>query len=242
LYNHDHKEAVIPSYNMTGVMGGAGVPLDGWGPILDRDGYMAGANSSVSNPFYCPETVDVAGVANGPTGTDPNKSKGWLDWPFVRLPDANVNVTIPERGFDKVIRVAYWINANNPIGAQTTVVPDLFYTSSVGYGPGTDGATVRQTKLSAFTRPASLIAAADGLYAGHQRDSQRGMENSRIGYRHIGNGGTANAGFADGHVASFANKEFPRAYGGNNVPAEVRAENSNGKPTVYANPERALGQ
>lgn len=241
LYNYDHRELVIPSYNMTGTNGGADVPLDGWGPILDRDGYMSGAQFKGSNPFYCPETVDVAGVANGGTGTDPNNPKGWLDWPFARTGSANVSQLIPERGFEKIIRVSYWINADNPIGAVTTVTPDLFYTASVGYGPSLEGRTITQTKLSAFVRPTQLISVADGLYAGRQRDSQLGRSESRIGYRHPGKQGAANCVFADGHVASIGGKEFPRALSASNNPDEVREENSYGKPTIYANPEKALG-
>ncbi len=241
LYNHDNKEAVIPSYNMTGTDGGPDVPLDGWGPILDRDGYMSGAGSKNGNPFYCPDTVDVAGVASGQTGTDPDNPKGWLDWPFARTGNANVSQLIPERGFDKIIRVSYWINADNPIGSPTIVTPDIYYTSSVGYGPGSNGKTMRLTMLKAFVRPTQLIAVADGLYAGRQRDNQVGMTNSRIGFRHSGKLGAANTAFGDGHVAPITGKEFPRALGGSNDPNEVRRENFNGKPTVYANPERTLG-
>jgi len=242
LYNNDSKELVIPSYNMTGVLGGAGVPLDGWGPILDRDGYVTGNEHPTGNPFYCPETFDVAGVATGQTGTDPNNSKGWLEWPFERQGGANVTVLIPDRGFNKVLKVAYWINADNPIGGSATVTPDLFYTGSVGYGPAINGVIIRQTKLSAFARPTQLIAIADGLYAGRQRDNQVGTLNSRIGYRHPGSNGTANVAFGDGHVAGIGGKEFPRAQGANNPLEEVRAENALGKPSVYANPERALPQ
>ncbi|MEK6703553.1 MAG: type II secretion system protein [Planctomycetota bacterium] len=241
LYSNDHREAVIPSYNMTGTDGGVGNPLDGWGPILDRDGYMTGTQAKGGNPFYCPDTVDVAGVATGQTGTDPNNPKGWLDWPFERQGNANVTVTIPERGFDKIIRVSYWINADNPIGGVVNFTPDLFYTSSVGYGPEGKGPFMRETKLNAFVRPMSLIAVADGLYAGRQRDNQIGMTNSRIGFRHASKQGIANAAFGDGHVAGIGGKEFPRALGGSNVPEEVRVENSSGKPSVYANPERTLG-
>ncbi len=172
LYNNDHKEAVIPSFNMTGTTGGAGVPLDGWGPILDRDGYMTGSDTKGGNPFYCPETFDVAGVASGQTGTDPNNPKGWLDWPFERQGNANIPVLIEDRGFNKIIRVSYWMNAINPIGGTVQVEQDLHYTGSVGYGPGTGGAFVRQTKLNAFQRPTQLSAIADGLYAGRQRDNQ----------------------------------------------------------------------
>lgn len=241
LYNNDHKEAVVPSYNMTGTDGGAGVPLDGWGPILDRDGYMKGAQAARGNPFFCPETFDVAGVATGQTGADPNNPKGWLDWPFERQGSANVTVLIEDRGFNKVIRVSYWINADNPIGGAAAVTPHLFYTGSVGYGPGSNGVFISQTKLNAFVRPGDLIAVADGLYAGRQRDNQIGMSNSRIGFRHPGKPGLANAVFGDGHVAGLGGREFPRALGGSNPPAEVRAENLNGKPTVFANPERTLG-
>ena len=241
LYNNDHKEAVIPSYNMTGINGGAGVPLDGWGPILDRDGYMTGSDAGKGNPFYCPETVDVPGVASGQTGTDPINPKGWLEWPFERQGNVNVTTLIPDLGFDRVIKVSYWINADNPIGGAVNVTPDLFYTGSVGYGPGTNGVSIRQTRLGAFVRPSQLIAVADGLYAGRQRDSRVGMTNSRIGYRHPGKAGAANAAFGDGHVASIGGNEFPRGLGGTNLLDEVRAENANGKPTVYANPERTLG-
>jgi prepilin-type N-terminal cleavage/methylation domain-containing protein/prepilin-type processing-associated H-X9-DG protein len=240
LYNNDHKEAVIPSYNMTGTNGGAGVPLDGWGPILDRDGYMPGQGSASQNPFYCPDTFDVPGVASGQTGTDPNNPKGWLDWPFERQGTANVPLLIPDRGFEKIIRVSYWINADNPIGSATTTSQDVFYTGSVGYGPGSDGSFIRQTRLNAFTMPVRLIAIADGLYAGRQRDNQIGMTNSRIGYRHPGKQAMANAAFGDGHVAALGGKEFPRALGGTNIPDEVRAENLNGNPTIYANPEKTL--
>ncbi|MGQ0628283.1 MAG: type II secretion system protein, partial [Phycisphaerales bacterium] len=37
-YSADHKEAVLPSFNMGGINGES--TLDGWGPILDRDGYI----------------------------------------------------------------------------------------------------------------------------------------------------------------------------------------------------------
>jgi prepilin-type N-terminal cleavage/methylation domain-containing protein/prepilin-type processing-associated H-X9-DG protein len=240
LYSTDNKELVIPSYNMTGTTGGAGVPLDGWACILDRDAYVSVAPGSKGNPFYCPDTVDVAGIATGQTGTNPQNPKGWLEWPFERQGSANVSVLIEDRGFIKNIKVAYWINAINPIGGTVAVEQDLHYTGSVGYGPGAGGAFIRQTTLAAFARPSQLIALADGLYTGRQRDNQLGTTNSRIGYRHPGRSGTANTAFADGHVAPIGGKDFPRALGGTNDPAEVRAENANAKPSVYADPERAL--
>ncbi|MGQ0627074.1 MAG: hypothetical protein ACT4PL_03120, partial [Phycisphaerales bacterium] len=184
----------------------------------------------------------VAGVATGQTGTDLNNPKGWLDWPFLRTGNANLTQAIPGRGFDRIIRVAYWINAINPIGGTVLVEQDLHYTGSVGYGPGSNGLFVNQTRVSAFSHPANLIATADGLYAGRQRDNQIGLANSRIGYRHPGpGGGAANVAFADGHCASLGGKSFPRALGGTNTPAEVRLENLAQKPTVYANPEKVLG-
>ncbi len=240
LYNGDNAEAVIPSYNMTTTGGGADDPLDGWGPILDRDGYMTATQQAGGNPFYCPDTVDVAGVASGQTGTDPNNPKGWLDWPFIRSGSANIPTTIELRGFDKIIRVAYWINADNPIGGVVTIVPDLFYTLSVGYGPDGNKAVMQQMQLRAFSRPQNLVSIADGLYAGRQRDNQVGMTNSRIGYRHPGKFGAANVVFADGHVEPLGGKEFPRALGGANPPEEIRRENGKLKPTVYADPERTL--
>jgi prepilin-type N-terminal cleavage/methylation domain-containing protein/prepilin-type processing-associated H-X9-DG protein len=238
-YNNDNKEGVIPSYNMVGINGDE--PLDGWAPIMDRDGYIEAAPQNSKSVFYCQETVDVAGVASGQTGTDPDNPKGWHDWPFLRTGTSNEPMTIPTRGFEKIIRVSYWINSINPIGGTVAVEQDLHYTGSVGYGPGTAGAYVKQTKLNAFVRPHQLIALADGVYAGRQRDNQFGMANSRVGYRHPGRWGSASTAFADGHCGPIGGKEFPRALGGTNTPAEVKAENWNGKPSVYANPEKVLG-
>jgi prepilin-type processing-associated H-X9-DG protein/prepilin-type N-terminal cleavage/methylation domain-containing protein len=240
LYNNDHREAVIPSYNMSGT-DGASVVLDGWAPIMDRDGYITSGKFGKGNPFYCPETFDVEGVASGQTGTDPNNPKGWMDWPFVRTGSANLPQTDPDRGFNKVIRVSYWINSINPIGGTVSVEQDLHYTGSVGYGPGINGQFVRQTYVKAFARPFELIALADGVYAGRQRDNQVGLANSRIGFRHPGKNGVANTAFADGHARGIGGKDFPRALGGSNTPADIIAENTGGKPSVYANPERALG-
>jgi prepilin-type N-terminal cleavage/methylation domain-containing protein/prepilin-type processing-associated H-X9-DG protein len=240
MYDGDNREYVVPSYNMTGVAGTDG-PLDGWGPILDRDGYMQGEQALKGTAFVCPETRDVAGVASGQTGNDPDNPKGWMDWPFVRTGSANIPQTIPDLGFDKIVRVAYWINALNPIGGSTQVDNDLFYTGSVGYGPGTNGEFVRNTKYGAFVRPDTLIAVADGVYAGRQRDNRIGSTNCRIGFRHPGGEGLANCVFADGHVAGIRGKAFPRAVGGTVSLKEVQNENMHGEPTVYAHPERALG-
>lgn len=239
-YSHENAEYVIPSYNMTGTNGDT--PLDGWGPILDRDRLIGASHQGRDSVFYCPETADVPGVASGQTGTDPENPKGWLDWPFLRTGSANIPQTIPERRFLKIIRVAYWINADNPIGGLTSVTPDLYYTGSVGYGPGSNGVYIGLTRLSAIARPYELIALADGLYAGRQRDNRIGKTNSRIGYRHPGKeGGAANVAFADGHCGPLYGRSFPRAIGGKNDPLEIQDENVHGRPTVYANPERTLG-
>lgn len=77
----------------------------------------------------------------------------------IRNETENIPTTIPERGLDRIIRVGYWINANNPIGASTAVMNNIFYTASVGYGPGSNGESIRPTRTSAFRRaPVKLYA------------------------------------------------------------------------------------
>jgi prepilin-type processing-associated H-X9-DG protein len=242
LYCNDHKERVCPSYTMTGTSG-TGIPLDGWGPILDRDGYMQGAGEQMlkKSPFTCPEAKDVPGLFAGQTGNDPDNPKGYMDWPCMRSGTGFVTTTIPDRNLEKIVRVAYWINGDNPIGGTAVVTPNLYYTGSVGYGPGTNGMTMTYTKLSAFVRPSTLVAVADGVYAGRQRDNRQGSTNCRIGFRHPGGKGAANAAFADGHVQSIVGTKFPRALGGKNIPQEIIDENKHGQPTIYADPSRALG-
>ena len=120
LYANDHDGRVMPSYTMKGTSGGASVPLDGWAPILDRDSYIDGTRQLNNSAFTCPDTVDVEGMKLGQTGNDPQLPKGWMDWPNLRLGTQNVPTTIPERGLNRVIRVGYWINADNPIGNSAT--------------------------------------------------------------------------------------------------------------------------
>ncbi|MFB3891582.1 MAG: prepilin-type N-terminal cleavage/methylation domain-containing protein [Phycisphaerae bacterium] len=235
-YQADNNDYVVPSYNMTGVSGGADVPLDGWGPILDHDRVIPGNRQNSGSLFTCPSMLDIEGMKDGQTGSDPNKAKGWMDWPNLRMGTANVPVTIPGRGLNRIIRVGYWINADNPIGSATTVVKDQFYTSSVGYGPGTNGQYLRLTMGSAFRRTANLIVLADGVYAGRQRDNRIGSTNCRIGYRHPGGVGMANAVFADGHVEAIAGDKFPAGTGGSVALDAVITENTSGPYTVYANP------
>lgn len=239
-YESDHAGHVVPSYNMTGTSG-LNVPLDGWGPILERDGYFEGHRGMRGNALVCPEAKDVAGIASGQTGADLDNPKGWMEWPNLRTASGNMPVTIIERRFDAILRVAYWINADNPIGGVVSVTPDLFYTGSVGYGPGSNGLSIRNTKAAIFARPAELVAVADGLYAGRQRDARFGTPNSRIGYRHPGGVGTANTAFADGHAAPIEGTRFPRAARDLlNPKSAVIEENKRSEPTVYANPARAL--
>jgi prepilin-type N-terminal cleavage/methylation domain-containing protein/prepilin-type processing-associated H-X9-DG protein len=232
LYNTDNTDYVIPSYNMTGINGGPDCPLDGWAPLIDS-AYMRGNRANEGSVFTCPEMVDVEGIAAGQTGTDPKNPKGWMDWPNLRNGTANIPTTIPDRGFDHIIRVGYWINANNPIGAATTVINDTFYTASVGYGPGSNGESIRPTRTSAFTLPAALIALADGVYAGKQGQNRIGVKDSRIGYRHPGGVGSANVNFADGHTGRIRGDVFPQ--GG------VKSDNVGTAFTLYANPDAFFG-
>ena len=239
MYSQENRGWIIPSYTMSGVTGGATVPLEGWAPILDRDGYIKGRSGNENSVYLCPETLDIEGMKGGQTGNDPGKPKGWMDWPNLRLGVDNVPTTIPERGFNKIIRVGYWINADNPIGSATVVTPDVYYTCSVGYGPGTNGKTLTYQNMSRIRRPVCTITVADGVYAGRQRDTRLGTTNSRIGYRHPNN--TANVAFADGHVEVIPGPKFPRGTGGTATMAEIQAENFPDQPTVYLNPERTLG-
>lgn len=239
-YAGDHKEIVIPSYNMSDTSGAN--PCDGWAPILDRDGYVPASVQTKASVFYCPETIDVEGLASGQTGADPLLPKGWMDWPNRRTGSKNFPVLIPEKGFSKIIRVSYWINADNPIGNAVNFTPDLYFTSSVGYGPSPTGKFMAVTRMSAIKRPATLIATADGVYAGRQRDNKVGTTNSRIGYRHPGSGGgAANIAFADGHASIVTAREFPRGIPSSGADLPVaREENSYGRPTVFADPDKAL--
>jgi prepilin-type N-terminal cleavage/methylation domain-containing protein/prepilin-type processing-associated H-X9-DG protein len=239
LYNTSNNGYVIPSYTMTGVAGGPTVPLEGWAPILDRDKYIPGDRELNKTVFTCPSTFLVAPFETAAqTGTDPGNPKGYMDWPCVRDGSTVASTTIPARGFDRIIRVSYWINADNPIGSMASHVPDTFYTASVGYGPSSEGRFINYTKTSRFRKPSRLIVLADGVYAGRQRDSRIGVRNSRIGYRHPKQ--VANVCFADGHVEPIAGDAFPRAVGGTVTVQMAREDNFGENPTVYANADRSL--
>jgi prepilin-type N-terminal cleavage/methylation domain-containing protein/prepilin-type processing-associated H-X9-DG protein len=280
-YSQANYGAVLPAYNMpfapgatTNVLGGPQQSFDGWACILDRDGFCPapGENQApglssytvdVPTVFYCPDTVDVAGVANGqtsPTGTlaDQANPRGWADWPMV-FPvvggDGGVkqDTTIPDENFDKVLRVSYWINAYNPIGGAVASIAqnDLYYTGSVGFGPDAHGAFIRAHNMAQIKLSSRLIIVADGLYMGRQSVDQAGMTNCRIGFRHYGSKGlntVANAGFADGHVEPIAGDQFPCSYAkttsyvnnkGNTTLAKQEDLNLGG-PTIYEDPQLAL--
>ena len=256
-YTNENADYAVPSYNLPNPTGGANFtggpdkPLDGWGPILDRDGVVPSPEFNTNTVFFCPRTVDVEGMKDGQTGRDPDKPRGWTDWPLRFLAVGGDSmpkeaVTIPERGFVKIIRVSYWINAYNPVGSQPTdiSVDDVHYTASVGLGPDSLGNYIKLHKVY-HRRPSEFIVVADGIYMGRQRVTKLGDENSRIGYRHPGLSrpdGLANVAFADGHVEPITGDRFPRALHRNDTPADVaekKLENLSG-PTVYADPEKVF--
>ncbi|HAU36834.1 MAG TPA: hypothetical protein DCX07_03865 [Phycisphaerales bacterium] len=239
IYQSQNNDYVVPSYNMTGILGGSDVPLDGWAPILDRDKVVPGNRENVGSLFVCPSMLDVEGMKDGQTGTDPRNPQGWMDWPNLRLGTASVPTTIPDRGFTRILRTGYWINADNPIGGTVAVENEVYYTLSAGYGPGSNGVSMRLTRGTAFQCPSNLIALSDGVYAGRQRDVRIGTKNCRIGYRHPGEVATANLAFADGHAGSIPGDQFPRGLGGTASLEELRQENA-GAATVFADPDKAL--
>ena len=259
-YNAENNDYNIPSYNLpplgnssTNYTGGPDQPLDGWGPILDRDGLVPSNEQDTNTIFYCPRTLDVEGMKHGQTGTDPDNPRGWTDWPlrFTGIGGDSMPkeaVTIPERGFHKIIRVSYWINAYNPVGSQPADIPaaDLYYTASVGLGPDTQGNYIKLHRLRT-KRPSRLVVVADGIYMGRQSVTRRGDTNSRIGYRHPEADALdsyANVAFADGHVEEILGDRFPRALSRNDsaeVVREKELENISG-PTVYEDPEAVFSQ
>jgi prepilin-type processing-associated H-X9-DG protein len=177
-------------------------------------------------------------MAGGQTGTDPDKSRGWMDWPSIRVSNAvNTPTTIPQRGFNRIIRVTYWINAENQFGAAVDPLNNRYYTLSVGYGPTPSGKVTRARRVGSITRPQALIALADGVYAGRQEDARLngtdGVTNSRVGFRHR-KGVDANTAFADGHAEPLRYTDFPRAPGTLLTLPQAQAENI-GSFSLYAN-------
>ncbi len=240
MYGDGNSGRIVPSYHMQGVSGSVANPLDGWGPILDKGHYLVGSRALHNNPFACPDTLDVAGMAETQTGGDPDKPKGYMDWPVVITLSQNFAVTIPQSGFGRIIRVSYWINADNPIGLPRSFEQGAHFTGSVGYGPNLQGRIMRQSIFEDIVEPSRLIALADGLYAGQQQSTRLGDGDSRIGYRHPGGVGRCNLGFADGHVGGIAGDRFPRKLAAGLDIDDVRRENLGPGPTVYADPRRFL--
>ncbi len=153
---------------------------------------------------------------------------------------------MPAQGFNKIIRISYWMNAYNPIGPPSATLPniaasDLYYSATYGWGPDINGLFLGLHRTTSIYRSSNTIVLADGVYMGRQSVTQNGQNNSRIGYRHIGPAGfntVANVGFADGHVESIDGAKFPRALSASDsaaVKQQKAAENLPG-PTIYDNP------
>ncbi|MBK8915874.1 MAG: type II secretion system protein [Phycisphaerales bacterium] len=239
-YATTHADAVVPSYNMSGTTVGAHNPLDGWAVILDRENFAGGAAGPTGNAFYCPDTLPRAGLAAAQTGADPENPRGFMDWPAVLTLSQAYARPLPERGMPRVLRVAYWINGENPIGRPLPIRQGAYYTGSVGYGSDPFGRTLRANRLGDITRPSATIALADGLYAGNQEGPRPGDRDLRIGYRHLRGAAATNVAFADGHVSMLRGDAFPRDLGGAVPNGQVREENLGGRPTCYADPEKWL--
>jgi prepilin-type N-terminal cleavage/methylation domain-containing protein/prepilin-type processing-associated H-X9-DG protein len=269
MYNTENRGYIIPSYNMPSLTpggsnytGGPSQIFEGWACILDRDKMVrSGASEqSTSTVYDCPDTFDIEGMALGQTTAMPGGQQGWTDWPLIFTSVGGDSapkkaVPYPEQGYNKIIRVGYWINAYNPVGSAPSGAgatdiyqyADLFYTSSVGYGPDNKGQFLRPHRTSQIHASSRLVTVADGLYMGRQSVDQLGMDNTRIGYRHPGRTGkntSANAAFADGHAETIFWQDFPCQYSATynkNVTTldAQKAINLRG-PTVYLNPDTAL--
>ncbi len=266
-YAADNHGLICPAYNLppvtpdaaTNYTGSAAQPLDGWACILDRDGYLRGSQQQASaGIFYCPDTVDAAGLLGGATGTNGADQRGWVDWPMVFLGGGDTApkqaVTIPAAGFNRVLRVSYWINAYHPTGQSLTAgqiaTKDLYYSTVVGYGPDLPN-RIAAHQVSRCRNTSETITVADGVFMGRQSADGLGMTNGVIGYRHQGPAGpltAANAAFADGHAQTLAKDRFPLAYGttagyaaagGTATFAGQQAQNIGGA-TVYPDPQGAL--
>jgi prepilin-type N-terminal cleavage/methylation domain-containing protein/prepilin-type processing-associated H-X9-DG protein len=265
-YMSQNNGNIIPSFNLpqqaavaTNWVSGPGVIMDGWPAILDRDGFVRSTSLTANTVFYCPDTVDINGMANGQTGTYQANPRGWIEWPMEFAgptfsdSDPQIAVTWPAQGFNKIIRCSYWMNAYNPIGGSVVSIPqnDLYYSASYGYGPDSSGNYIGLHNTTKIKHSSLLIVAADGVYMGRQSVDQIGMTNCRIGFRHSGPGGAntmANVGFADGHVESLSGAQMPCSYslsskyknnGGSTTLAQQEATNLNG-PTVFDDPAAAL--
>jgi prepilin-type N-terminal cleavage/methylation domain-containing protein/prepilin-type processing-associated H-X9-DG protein len=267
-YSSENSGYVVPSFNLPQTPGSAtnqsatpnSTIMDGWPAILDRDGFLRSDAVSQSTAFYCPDTVDINGMANGQTGTNGANPRGWIEWPMEFAgptggdSDPQIPVTWLSQGFNKIIRSSYWINAYNPIGGAIATPlnqVDLYYTASIGWGPDPNGAYIQLHKTTWIKHSSFLITVADGVYMGRQSVDQAGMKNCRIGFRHYGTTGAntvANVGFADGHAEAIPTNSFPCSYAksssyasnlGSTTLAQQEALNLTG-PTVYPDPALAL--
>lgn len=242
MYNNANRGYNVPSYNMKwNTLSSPGTtdnPLDGWACILDRDGYLSAGEKTESSAFNCPVAIP-----------DFNSNRGSYLWP-TRSPGAAGKEAVDiDRGFKKIIRVGYWINAENPISRPASSWPAKrqYYTCSPGYGPLADGSVMGLQKIGQIKYPTRTIVVADGIYAGRQGDVRDSDSKCRIGYRHkTGVKLATNVAFADGHAELIENDAFPRAWdtGATNTdaqtPAIPRLENSGYKPTLYADPQKSL--
>jgi prepilin-type processing-associated H-X9-DG protein len=233
IYQTSNDGYVVPSYNMIGTSSPTdpNLALDGWAAIMDHEGDVGASRSNTNNIYGCPDMSDIDGWLAGNTGATDATATGYMEWPSYSTGAKNVATTIPTRGYNKIIRVGYWINADNPIGTTKTVVPNVYYTSSVGYGTGTTGLMI-PTRSTAFTKPSELLVLADGIYAGRQAQSRLGDQYHRIGYRHKGLGAQTrtNVAYADGHADSIDSSAMPRAKTDDAYLGDV---------TFYADPMRA---
>ena len=269
LYNGQNRGYNVPSYNMKGV---TATSMDGWASILDRDNYLkAGAVGSPpyavsdftgvtgfkfawsdNSAFVCPDAVADIKAARLPIGT--------VLWPCVNPNNAtagtqNSEMTMAAQGFTKIIRVAYWINADNPTGRAAAQVPGgpvWWYTTSPGYGPMANGQTMGLQRINNCRHTSNLIVLADGIYAGRQGDvkvtdynSDLTKNNERIGYRHKKGGRpAANVAFADGHAGTLTTDEFPYGYDVQHKDVRprslMRSQFSLSDPTLMADPEYLL--
>jgi len=240
-YATDNAGLIVPSYNMRGVIGSTANPFDGWGPILDRDGHVRGDNQLRGNPFVCPMTRDQRAEPFDRAGAPQGHAEGYMDWPAAVTIFGDFPRTLPERGFRRIIRVAYWINGDNPNGLPREFIPGAHFTGSVGYGPSPSGRIMRASRFDAFRRPGQLVALADGIYAGNQEATRPEDAKRRIGYRHErARDPVANIGFADGHAAPLAGARFPRKLDSGVSLDDARADNLGDGPTLYADPLRDL--
>jgi prepilin-type processing-associated H-X9-DG protein len=242
-YQTQNDGFVVPSYNMSGfdithmAYSGANAPpnnvIDGWAAILDNDGVVKSSGGLISNVFFCPSTVNDAGM-NDAAYYDDTSPLGYFDWPAQfngpggdKPPANDPSSPLPIANFGDSgglypheIRCSYWLNANNPTGtsAATGSAPlPIYYTQSTGclYS---DGSVLGLVKSALFVRPSALIVATDGVYSGRQSKAQKGthiVDTSaafRIGYRHNGRSGdltAVNVVFADGHAETVGTNDMP---------------------------------